>query len=128
LQASEPIQDHGDGDHRQVAARQLVIPGRDAPEALEAVDRLLDLGAFPVLVPVLVIRWHLVVALGDDRFDLPFGQPVSQVITAAAIVAGDGIRPHPVHTPLQQRNGLRPKSGVRSPFFGSPPLGGGHGH
>lgn len=49
--AVKRLRDHVDGDHHQAIARQPVIPGRDAREALEANDEPLIAARSPVRGP-----------------------------------------------------------------------------
>jgi len=49
----EPLQDHGDGHHREVAGGQFVVPDGDEAEPLEAFDGALagDDGPIRLVVP-----------------------------------------------------------------------------
>ena len=103
---SDPFQNHRDRQHRQIAAGQLFVAGRNPPIPLEAIDRALDHRSLPVRVLVVRMIAHLVRAIRDDRVNVVGLEPLPELAGAVAFVAGDGVGPQPVPCLLQQRNRL----------------------
>lgn len=56
--------------------------------------------------PVILVGSQLVLSIGDDRRNLPLGQPVPQGGAAVALVARDGLEPPPLRRALQERDRL----------------------
>jgi hypothetical protein len=85
----QPDQDRGDGHHRQVVDRQLLVARRHAAVLLEPIDASLNLVALAVELAVEVpLSW--LVRLGrDNGLDAPAPRRLARFATAIALVADD---------------------------------------
>ena len=100
----EPLQDHGDVHHSQVAGRQLLVASGDPSEAI---NRPLNDRSLPVSLSVIVASSHLVRSIRNNRLNLPVEEPVSQDTAAVALVPGDRRRSHTLRHALKEQDGLR---------------------
>src|SRR4029450_7895836 len=93
--------DRCDGDHRQVVALALLVPGGDPAELLELVDRALHSVALAVSGLVEAALTGLVGLGRDHRPDPTPAQVAPQARVAVALVNGHRVRPDPRPTPTR---------------------------
>lgn len=89
----DPEKDRGQGEHRQVTGRELVVPGGNASILFQSVEQALHPVALAVGLPVERPAMALVRATRNGGADAPLPQEAAHRAVAVAFVADNALRP-----------------------------------